>query len=129
MKTILLVEDDEALRDMLSAFLESHDFVVFTANNGERALEIANTHALSAVVTDYQMSGMDGLALCQALREREKNKPWRLPIWMITGYADLSAEQAIAAGAEALVRKPFSPITIVKLVERYLESRLREASA
>ncbi|MCC7488029.1 MAG: sigma-54-dependent Fis family transcriptional regulator, partial [Gammaproteobacteria bacterium] len=121
LKPILLVEDDQRLREALAETLRLSGFKVVLAGDGAQALQLLSGTAVAAVVTDYQMKPMDGSALLGRIRER-----WpQLPVLMITAYG--SIEHAVAsmlAGATDYLVKPFAAQTLVAKLERLVPREL-----
>jgi len=110
---ILVVDDEDFVRELLQDILESEDCEVFVAENGSMALEIFQTIKFDGVFTDVGMPGMSGWELAQAIRNLNQN----IPIAVITGWGEAvgSTEQK-AAGVDWVVAKPFSADRIVELV-------------
>jgi putative nucleotidyltransferase with HDIG domain len=113
---ILLVDDDPSLRSLLRTTFEAVDVELREAANAAAAVaEIENGHP-DVVVLDVRMPGMDGLELCRRL----KNDPATsdIAVVLLTGDNGNSKDEAKAAGAEAFLRKPFSPLELLAAVER-----------
>ena len=110
---ILVVDDEDFVRELLQDILESEDCEVFVAENGSMALEIFQTIKFDGVFTDVGMPGMSGWELAQAIRSKNQN----IPIAVITGWGEAvgSTEQK-EAGVDWVVAKPFSADRIVELV-------------
>lgn len=108
MQSILVVDDDRMLRDMLRDMLEAWGFRVITAADGEEGIRKFRTDDVSLVITDIVMPDTDGIAL---LRRLKKTAP-RVPVIAISGWPDakaplyLNASQAL--GADAILPKPFT---------------------
>jgi two-component system response regulator FlrC len=121
LKPILLVEDDQRLREALAETLRLSGFKVVLAGDGAEALQVLAGTAVAAVVTDYQMQPMDGSALLARIRER-----WpQLPVLMTTAYG--SIEHAVAsmmAGATDYLVKPFAAQALVAKLERLVPREL-----
>ncbi len=103
---ILLVEDDPAVRRLLTQMLEGSGYRVVSAANGDEALALADagTLAVDLVLSDYVLPGISGVELCVALRRRFPE----LPVLLMTGHAELPAGAAeLPRGAE-LLGKPFT---------------------
>jgi two-component system response regulator FlrC len=114
-KPILLVEDDERLRDALAETLRLAGFEVRVAADGAAALQVLASAPIAAVVTDYQMEPMDGSALLARIRDRLP----QLPVLMITAHG--SIEHAVAsmmAGATDYLVKPFAAGVLAAKLER-----------
>lgn len=102
--TILVVEDDTALRHSLSSTLQALGFEVFEAPSGEMALAELRNHAFEVVLLDLNMPGMGGMAACEKIR----NANPRLPIIVLTVRdRDEDKIAALDAGADDYVTKPF----------------------
>ncbi|HUB12203.1 MAG TPA: response regulator [Acetobacteraceae bacterium] len=100
--TILLVDDDAAVRDVTAAMLEDLGYRVLEAVSGTDALALLSRDSrVELVLADYAMPGMNGRELMAAVAERRPG----LPVLLVTGYAD---DRTLAAlGHERLVLKPF----------------------
>jgi DNA-binding NtrC family response regulator len=115
--TILVVDDNEAHRELMRAALAGEDFTVVTAANGAEALEFVHANPVTLVLTDQQMPHMSGLELLHTLREPRPH----LPVIMVTGYGTVeSAVDAMKAGAADFIQKPFSPEELLLVVRRVL---------
>jgi len=101
--SILIVEDDDELRDYLTYELSS-EYRLYTAKNGLRGLEIAKDKIPDVIITDYMMPQMTGLDLCLALKEHIKTS--HIPIIMITA-AGTSETLVLKNGANDFIKKPF----------------------
>src|SRR3954452_2167176 len=103
---VYIVDDDEAVRDSLSALLEAKGYTVGTFAYARDFLAVARTLRVGVLITDMQMPGMDGLELQQHLIERSL----RYPLIVITGHGDVPlAVRAMKAGAVDFIEKPFAP--------------------
>lgn len=117
MATVLIVEDDPALREALSDTLELAGYPVRLAPEGDAALEILRQEAVGMVVSDVQMRPMDGHTL---LREIKATHP-EMPVLLMTAYG--SIEQAVAAmhdGAVDYLVKPFEAEVLVSKVAGHI---------
>ena len=99
--TILLVDDDTAVRDITAAMLSEMGYRVLDAGSGGMALDMLRQEPVDLLVVDYAMPGMNGAETAAAARQL---KP-ALPVLFITGYADLAALKDI--GEDQIVQKPF----------------------
>jgi len=123
---ILIVDDDDALRDSLQLVLSSEDYQVVGARSGEEALEILSSAAPEIVLCDLRMPGMDGM---QLLPELARRQPGATLILMSAYGTEELALEAMKLGAYDYLAKPFQPsealLTIRKAQER---ERLRRAN-
>ena len=116
-KTLLIVEDEPDLREPLVMEFESLGCRVFEAKNGKEAFELIKTQKIDAVISDIRMPGGDGVELLK----RVKDFNFRFPVVMlITGFSDLSREEAFHLGAEEILAKPFDLDEIGDAVRRLL---------
>lgn len=102
-KTILVVDDEPDLRDILKKELELDGCSVLEAKNGTEALELVKSRQVGAIISDIRMPGGDGLTL---LNEVKKHNA-ALPIILVSGYSDINYARALKLGAAGLYAKPF----------------------
>jgi two-component system phosphate regulon response regulator PhoB len=103
---VLVVDDDDAIRDMVAAMLEAVGLTVQTASSAEDALAQLRADAFDLVVLDWNMPRMTGIELCRALRQKPGLAS--LPVLFLTANAGTSdMVEAFAAGADDYVVKPF----------------------
>ncbi len=115
--TVLVVEDDVSLREALSDTLQLAGYHVASAADGAMALDILERNPVDLVVSDVQMTPMDGHTL---LRRIKQSKP-DMPVVLITAYGTIqTAVQAMHDGAADYVVKPFEAEVLIDLVARYL---------
>lgn len=105
-KTVLVIDDDEALRSALAAFLVSRGYQVVTAEDGEAGIQAAKAHRPDLVVVDMMMPRKSGFLVMDALKQDSKTA---VKIVMITANEG-SRHRAYAEmlGADAYLRKPFA---------------------
>jgi two-component system NtrC family response regulator/two-component system nitrogen regulation response regulator GlnG len=119
MGKILLVDDDDQLRDSFKQLLEQEGHEVRAAASGEAALLLVDEAMPDAVIMDMRMPGLDGLATLRLLRERER----RLPVIIMTAYSTTDAAiEATKLGAFDYILKPFEIPDILTLLDRALEA-------
>ncbi len=114
--TVLLVDDDDAVRSVVRAGLEMRGFRVMDASSGEAALRLADAQTPQIAVIDYAMPGMDGAETAEQLRRRLPN----LPIILASGHADTAAVERVLGGAASVMRKPFDIAALSDEVTRIL---------
>lgn len=117
---ILLVEDDEANRQMLKEALTKWGHAVTDVGSGEKAVALAKTHSFDIVLSDIRMFEVDGLAVLRTFRQ---NQPQTAVILMTAFGSVDSAVQAIRYGAFDYVPKPFKIEEIKFVIRRALEQR------
>lgn len=116
---VLIVEDDVSLREALSDTLQLAGYSVFVAADGRAALRILECENMDVVVSDVQMSPMDGHTLLGEIKKRYS----ALPVILVTAYGTI--QKAVAAmrdGAADYLVKPFDSDALLGLVERYVSA-------
>jgi response regulator RpfG family c-di-GMP phosphodiesterase len=113
---LLLVDDDPGLRALLRATLDAVDIEFEEAADVPSALAAIRARHPDAIVLDVNLPGMDGLAFCRQLKHDPTTQA--IPIVVLSGSDGGTADAAIDAGAEAFLRKPFSPLELLAIVER-----------
>ncbi len=108
--TILVVDDDPDIRELISAIFLRVGYKTLTADCGLNALEIVNSTSIDVVVTDIRMPNGDGLFLLEKIRTRDPKVPI---VFIVTGYSDISESEFISKGATKVFLKPFSQILLV----------------
>lgn len=126
MSKILLVEDDQALREMTSKYLRTHRFLVDTADNGADALELLRFSVFDAVVLDWELPGLHGPEILKQFRARGGVTP----ILMLTGKNTLSDKaQGFNSGADDYLTKPFDLEELVMRVQALIRRSGRQVAA
>ncbi|MCC6607289.1 MAG: response regulator [Anaerolineae bacterium] len=117
--SILLVDDDPNLRDMLRAMLEMGGFAVIEAEDGLDALEKLEEITPDVLVLDVMMPNLDGVSLCKQLRNDAEFVS--LPIIMLSGKTQHRAvEEGMAAGANLYLCKPITVDELIRSVRELL---------
>lgn len=122
---LLLVDDEEGIRIVLSALLQDMGYEVSTASDGREALAAFRKKPFSLVLTDIKMPGMDGIALLQELKNLEP----RIEVIMLTGHGDMElAVSSLRLGAGDFLNKPVSDNALEVALNRAKERmNIREA--
>jgi Nif-specific regulatory protein len=118
--SILVIDDEEIMREILDALLARDGYRVRLASNGEEGLELARATLFDAVVVDVMMPGMNGLAVLDELRKIDED----LPVIMVTAFASVeTAISAMKAGAFDYITKPFKNDEVLVVVRNAVERR------
>jgi DNA-binding response OmpR family regulator len=116
MKTILVVDDERNIVELVRLYLEKDGFNVVAANDGEQALVQYERNDPDLVVLDVMLPRMDGFEVCRELRRRGD-----VPILMLTARSeDIDAIVGLELGADDYVTKPFNPRALVARVKAIL---------
>lgn len=119
--SLLLVEDNSELLQFLQDSFSDY-YKVFTATNGAEALKIAAEYPLDIIVSDVMMPVMDGITLCENLRNNIATS--HIPVILLTAKNDVeSTVKGFESGAEAYVSKPFDPQILELRIRNILRSR------
>lgn len=110
-KTLLVVDDEVDLREIVASELEFMGARVFQAENVTTAQNILNKNQIDLIVSDIRMPGGTGIDLLKYVKSRNVQVP---PVILITGFADITVEDAFDKGAEALISKPFKLEDLIK---------------
>lgn len=107
---ILVVDDDDRLRDLLRRYLAEQDFIVSTARGAAEARQILTRFSYDLMVLDIMMPGESGLALTKQLRMQEGAAGHALPILLLTARGETGERiEGLEAGADDYLTKPFEP--------------------
>ncbi len=123
--TILLVDDEAAIRDMLSIALEAADFNVLQAENAQQAHASIIDRQPDLVLLDWMMPGTTGLELLRRLKRDELTE--KIPVIMLTAKAEEDSKiSGLDAGADDYIPKPFSPRELISRVKAVMRRIGRE---
>src|SRR5687768_5978581 len=117
--TILIVEDDPDILELVQYNLQRKGFVVVTSSNGEDGLKLAKERTPHLIVLDLMLPGMGGLTVCQRLKEDVRTR--EIPVIMLTAKSEENdIITGLEMGADDYVAKPFSPKELVARVRAIL---------
>lgn len=118
-KTILIVEDEPILREIMKDYLLEEGFKVFEADEGKKALALFQDHKVDLIILDIMLPELDGWSVCKRIR-----KVSNVPIIMLTARSDEDDTlMGFELGADDYVTKPYSPPILLARVKRFLENR------
>lgn len=115
MEKILIIEDDEDIRDILRVYLEGQAYEIWEAENGAEAMRQL-TKQPDLIILDLMLPDTDGLSICKSIR-----KKYHYPIIMITAKnADQDKILGLSYGADDYITKPFNPLEVIARVKAQL---------
>src|SRR5687768_3501740 len=118
--SVLVIDDEEIMRDILGTLLEREGYSVRLASSGQEGLDLAKSLPFDAVIVDVMMPGIDGLQVLDELKKHDDE----LPVLMITAYASMeSAISAMKRGAFDYITKPFKNDEVLVVLQNAIERR------
>jgi CheY-like chemotaxis protein len=115
--SVLFVEDEPFLSETMCAWLKRKVGQVFCAEHGAGALKILATNKIDLIISDVRMPVMDGIALVKQLNEAGTR---RQHVILITGFSDVTSQQAYELGIDAIVEKPIDREELLDVMQRSL---------
>ncbi len=114
---ILLVDDEENIRNLLGAYLKKEGYHIFHSENGRRALEVLENESIQLVVLDIMMPVMDGFETLRNIRNK-----WDIPVIMLSAKEEEEDKLfALGFGADNYETKPFSPKVLVAKIKALIK--------
>lgn len=124
--SILIIDDDRMIRQLLQSTLSRKDFVVYVAEDGPSGVELAQKEDIDVILLDWMMPGVDGMEVFRQLKQNEKTR--QVPVFMLTSKdAGGDIDRAMSAGIDDYIVKPFSTSEIDKTIRNKLK-KTREAN-
>lgn len=121
MKKVLIADDEPNLRLLVSATIESDEYEVLEAGDGDEAWRLVQEHGPDVAILDVQMPGLTGMEITRAIRGDPALAGTR--VILLTSQAQQTDIQAgLAAGADQYLTKPFSPVELLNVLERALDA-------
>ena len=115
-QTLIVIEDDGNIADLLDTYLRAAGFRILIAPSGERGLELIEQHAPSMAILDIGLPGMDGFDVCRQIRRTSS-----MPVLFLTARdGEIDRVLGLELGADDYVTKPFSPREVVARVKAIL---------
>ena len=116
---ILIIEDEIAVREMLTFTLKNNGFETFEAGNSEEALNIVSKNNINLILLDWMLPGKAGIDIARSLRSSIETK--ELPIIMLTAKSEESDKiMGLESGADDYITKPFSPKELIARIKALL---------
>lgn len=119
-KKILIIEDETDLINILRINLESKNFTVISANDGDSGLSKVKLEKPDLIILDLKLPNLGGFWVCKALKSQEEYKS--IPIIIITGayVSEEDKNQSLALGAQTYLEKPFQSKTLINEINKIL---------
>lgn len=124
-ETILVVDDEKEIRDLISIYLKNEGYVVLQAGDGEEGLELLKTNEVHLIVLDIMMPKIDGIHMCMKVREIAE-----MPIIMLSAKTqDMDKILGLTTGADDYVTKPFNPLELIARIKSQLRRYMKMSGA
>jgi CheY-like chemotaxis protein len=125
-KNILVVDDNEDIRSLLSLVLQREGHEVVLASDGTEALEKIKIAKPDLILLDVMMPGLSGLEVLSIIREDKDKKINEIPIMMITAKSTITdIDNAVELGASSYIIKPFRPANLIEKVNAIFAEELQ----
>jgi two-component system phosphate regulon response regulator PhoB len=122
LKKLLIADDEPGIRRLVRMTLESDDYEIIEASNGDEALELARHHKPALVLLDVMMPRRGGFDICRELKADPETAA--ITIVILTARAqEADQHEGRAAGADDYFMKPFSPVALMRKVDEILTQR------
>lgn len=118
-KTVLLIEDDNALRENFAELMELSGYLALTAANGKSGIAKAKEHLPDIIICDIMMPEMDGYSVLDHLSKNEATP--RIPFIFLSAKTDIKdIHEGIDLGADGYITKPYKEKDLLNTIEKYL---------
>jgi len=119
MTKILIIDDEQGIIDFMQMALESRDYTVISALDGEDGLIAAQQESPDIILLDVMMPGMDGFETCRRIKNNDLTK--KIPVLFISAKAQAAdVELGVSAGAEDYIIKPFEMNDLIGKIKKYV---------
>ncbi|HLR65586.1 MAG TPA: response regulator transcription factor, partial [Virgibacillus sp.] len=120
-ETILVIDDEKEIRDLISIYLKNEGYNVIQASNGEEGLDMLKDNQVHLIVLDIMMPKINGMDMCIKVRETAE-----MPIIMISAKTqDMDKIKGLTTGADDYMTKPFNPLELVARIKSQLRRYTR----
>ena len=127
METVLIIDDEEDIREILGYALRKEGFSVHTAENGEKGLQLAEKYLPDIIILDVMMPEMDGIEVCERLRSNPLTANLRI-CFLTARNEDYSQIAGFDAGADDYVSKPIKPRVLISRINAILRRSSQDSS-
>ncbi len=123
--TVLVIDDEKDILDILKQVIELEKFKVFTALSVEEGLEILEKNEIDAIISDINFPRMSGVELLEIVKEKYE----KIPVILITGYSNrYTPKFAKEAGADGFFNKPFKNTDLIRKLKQVMPNHFRRAA-
>ncbi|MGY3187790.1 response regulator transcription factor [Lysinibacillus sp. RS5] len=120
-ETILIVDDEKDIRNLIAIYLKNEGFDVLEASDGEEGLNLLKKHKVHLIVLDIMMPNVDGIEMCMKVR-----KIAEMPIIMLSAKSqDMDKITGLTLGADDYVTKPFNPLELIARIKSQLRRYIK----
>lgn len=120
-ETILVVDDEKEIRNLIGIYLENEGYRVLKAENGLEAIEILESEEIHLIILDVMMPKMDGIEACMKIRESRN-----MPIIMLSAKSeDMDKILGLTTGADDYISKPFNPLELIARVKSQIRRYIK----
>ncbi len=126
-KTILVVDDIKVNRDLLIGYLEDYNLILFEAENGVEAIEMASKHAVDLILLDWKMPEMDGNETVSFLKNQKSMKD--IPVIAVTASIMQDTVQVITSLCDSILMKPLNKTDLIKELMKFLPHTVIETES
>ncbi|MGA3600585.1 response regulator transcription factor [Lysinibacillus agricola] len=120
-ETILIVDDEKEIRNLIAIYLKNEGFDVLEASDGEEGLNLLKKHKIHLIVLDIMMPNVDGIEMCMKVREIAE-----MPIIMLSAKSqDMDKITGLTLGADDYVTKPFNPLELIARIKSQLRRYIK----
>ena len=113
-KSVLIIDDEKSIREVLVTFFEEQGFVAATASDGREGIASFLSDPTDLVVTDIVMPRVEGIGTIRQIRKASKS----VKIIAMTGYVDTYLSEAVTLGANDSINKPFTTADLLAVLDR-----------
>ncbi len=123
-KQILVVEDNQDLRELIIQMLVFEDYDILTAKDGEEALELISLHRFDLILLDIMLPSISGMEVLTKIRSAKDSQVKNLPVVMVTAKSLIDdIDAALLAGATSYLVKPFRAAALKTKIQNILEDQ------
>ncbi|MFF2794189.1 response regulator transcription factor [Lysinibacillus xylanilyticus] len=120
-ETILIVDDEKEIRNLIAIYLKNEGYDVLEASDGEEGLSLLKKHKVHLIVLDIMMPNVDGIEMCMKVREIAE-----MPIIMLSAKSqDMDKIVGLTLGADDYVTKPFNPLELIARIKSQLRRYIK----